>query len=293
MTEPAEDQPPEVQLEGAVEPSWESALTDGRQRFLAHVVVHGLQIGRRTAGDFIRHFAPHTIMEGLASAPQLRAAILTPSTGLKPRVALRKSWERAAEDLAIALEVGATSPDEIVNSFPPDDRIRHLDRNRLWSFVVEGDFWHVSASDREAHGRSRAHVAFMMVQALRDGLLTHRDIVEGVSVSEMANRLPRGELGRIITSALEQGHRAHGYTEKDLLDDMPPERLVEHLPLPHIWKQVIAPKIADVHGYAEHADGNPAATAPRSDAVETGWSTPPPTEAKPSKRQKKQSSSAG
>jgi hypothetical protein len=286
MTEPI-DPVASDETEGATaQAAFKSELADGRQRFLSYVIVHGLDTGRRTPEDFLRHFGPTPIMEGLAEAPELRAKILTPTTGTKTKVAQRKSWQNAAEDLRIALEVGATNAPEILSAFAPDDRVRYLDTKRLWAYIAEGDFWKAQAG--AAQSVARAHLVFMLRQALKDYLLTHREIVEGVTVGEIANRLPRAELGQIIENALDRGHRSLSYNERNLMDDVPPERLVEQVPLPHIWQGVIRQRIADVHGFsgAENAE-SPAEPAPEPRAGENGergWSAPPPETRRGSKR---------
>ena len=33
-----------------------SNLSKGRERFLAHVIEHGFEVGRRSPEDFVRHF---------------------------------------------------------------------------------------------------------------------------------------------------------------------------------------------------------------------------------------------
>src|SRR5690606_26819505 len=73
-----------------------SQLSKGRDRFLAHVIEHGFDVGRRTPEDFVRHFPPTLIMEGLKDQPQLRADILVQATGVKEKVAIKKSWESCA-----------------------------------------------------------------------------------------------------------------------------------------------------------------------------------------------------
>src|SRR5262245_15772155 len=85
-------------------PAFASRLRQGRQRFLAHVMEHSLHIGRRSAEDFIRHFPPEAIMKGLENQPNLRANILAHTTGIKHKIATKKSWQSAADDLRIALE---------------------------------------------------------------------------------------------------------------------------------------------------------------------------------------------
>jgi len=109
------------------EVSFASKLEQGRQRFLAHAIEHAFSVGRRSALDFIRHFTPHIIMEALSTREDLRADILVPSTGLKRRIAIKKSWKSAAEDLQSALDEGETDPNSIVTAFDPDDRVRYLD----------------------------------------------------------------------------------------------------------------------------------------------------------------------
>lgn len=231
--------------------AFRSALKEGRQRFLAHAVEHALEIGRRSASDFIRHFPPSAIMKGLEHQPGLRAAILVLTTGLKKRIATKKSWESAAEDLQIALDERETDAESIVAVFNPDDRIRYLDNKQIWAMLVEGEFWSTPSSDKETFERAKAHIAFMLDRALIDHLVTHRDIVEGITVAELATRLPKSELGMLIESALHNSHDGKPFTEADLLRARPPNVLVNYVPLSHLWNSVIVPKIAQAHGYVE------------------------------------------
>ncbi len=235
------------------ERQFQSKLDKGRERFLAHCIEHQLETGRRSADDFIRHFPPHSIMQGLANQPGLRAAILVLTTGLKQKIAEKKSWESAAEDLQIALEEGETDAESVVAVFDPDDRVRYLDHKRLWSFLIEAEFWNAAASDRQAHELAKDNVAFMIERALHDRLVTHREVVEGISVAELAKRLPKAELGKLIEAALGKARSNAPFTEVDLLSEMPAFVLVEYVPLPHIWASVIEPKIAVGHDYVEVA----------------------------------------
>jgi hypothetical protein len=228
---------------------FESKLADGRQRFLASAIEHALLSGRRNARDFIRHFPPELIMEGMADHPELRAGILTQTTGLKMKIATKKSWQSAAEDLRIALSENETNPETVVSVFHPDDRIRYLDARRLWSFLIEGEFWNVAPTKSEEHRIAKQHVAFLLDRALTDNLVTHRSIIEGISVAELATRLPKAELGKIIEGALAAGQRKAPFTEVELWAALTAPVLVEFVPLAHLWNQVIAPKVAEAHGY--------------------------------------------
>lgn len=247
--------------------SFESKLADGRQRFLAFAIEHALLSGRRNARDFIRHFPPELIMEGMADHPELRAGILAETTGLKLKIAAKKSWQSAAEDLRIALTEGETNPEAVVSVFQPDDRVRYLDGRRLWSFVIEGEFWNVAPTKSEEHRIAKQHIAFLLDRALTDGLVNHRAIIEGITVAELATRLPKAELGKIIEGALAAGQRKAPFTEVELWAALTAPVLVEYVPLAHLWNFVIAPKVAEAHGYV----AKPLTTPPASRGKDEKW----------------------
>lgn len=250
-------------------PPFQSMLSQGPQRFLAHVVEHSLSCGRRSPEDFIRHFTPRTIMQGLEHEPALRASIIVHATGLKEKIALKKEWEDATVDLQIALDEGETDAATVVALFSPDDRIRFLDAQQIWGFIVEGDFWKSSSASRADGDVARSHIAFMLDRALEDRLITHRDIVEGVTVEELATRLPKAELGRLIMQALQSGERGGSFTEADLIATTPPRTLVQYVPLAHVWDSVIVPRIAERHGYVQAASAPELASATQPDQATT------------------------
>lgn len=265
------------------EPQLSSNLKSGRERFLSLVIQHGLTIGRRTSEDFVRHFPPQVIMEGLRDRASLRAKILVPTVGTKQRVALKKSWQSAADDLDISLAEGETEAKAVVELFAPDDRVTYLEATELWDFITEGEFWNASGKEAKL---AQQHVAFMLSQALEEKLITHEDVVEGLSVAELSVRLSKEALGRIIEEALKRGKTGAAFTELDLLQALPPEQIVTFVPLPHIWSTVIEPKIAIEHGYMQPPQDE-AGSEPRSgpkvsepppagDADDTRWTSAPP-----------------
>ena len=245
-TAPNPDAPVQSQDNGA--PLFLSTFKEGDQRFLAYAIEHSFVCGRRTAHDFIRHFPPRAIMKGLENQAGLRAAILVLTTGLKQKIALKKEWEDAATDLQIALDEGETDAESIVALFDADDRVRYLDSQKIWAFLTEGEFWKASTNKTQADV-ARNHIAFMLERALSDKLISHRDVVEGVSVEELANRLPKAELGRLIQCALQNADRGSTFTEADLLATTPARTLVQYVPLSHLWDNVVVPKIARRHNY--------------------------------------------
>lgn len=224
-----------------------SLLERGPQRFLAHVIEHGLNSGRRTYDDFIRHFTPELIMAGLKDRPALRANILVITTGIKSKIAEKKTWETAAADLQIALDEGEADAETVVTLFDPDDRVRYLDPVKIWAYVIEGAFWEQTRGiDYEI---AKANIAFMLERALEDDLITHQDIVEGVGIDTLAEKLPRAELAKVMKAALSRGRENKAFTDADALRETPSATLVEHIPLTHIWTKVVEPKIAKTHGY--------------------------------------------
>jgi hypothetical protein len=260
-----------------------SKLTEGRERFLAHVVEHTLEIGQRTPDDFIRHFPPAAIMDGLRDQPLIRSQILVLTTGVKQKIALKKTAKSAGEDLQIALDEGETDAESIVALLSPDDRVRYLDHKKLWAYCIEGEFWAVPSTKKHEFERAKDHIAFMLERALIDKLINHRDIVEGISVEEFATRLPRSELGKLLKQALENSHTKSPFTEVDLLATLPPNELVKHIPLPHIWEAAVVTKIARAHKYVEP----PAALTP---PTMSDWPEPAPAE-KPGEKPAEKSAS--
>jgi hypothetical protein len=253
-------------------PLFQSTFKEGDQRFLAYAIEHSFVCGRRTPQDFIRHFPPRAIMKGLENQAGLRAAILVLTTGLKQKIALKKEWQDAATDLQIALDEGETDAESIVALFDADDRVRYLDAQKIWGFLTEGEFWKASTNKTQAD-IARNHIAFMLERALADKLISHRDVVEGVTVEELANRLPKAELGRLIQCALQNADRGSSFTEADLLATTPARTLVQYVPLSHLWDNVVVPKIARRHNYVaepHHSSKPDAAAKPESMKHEAG-----------------------
>ena len=236
---------------GRSEEPFVSRLDKGRERFLSHVIVNALELGRRTPTDFIRHFPPAEIMKGLELRPHLRAKILEPSTGVRHKIALKKSAMSAGDDLQIAMDEGEATAEQVVSFFHPDDRVRHLDHKKLWAFVMEGEFWKAPQNSTFEFECAKAHIAFMIDRALEDKLVSHENLVEGVSIDELAESLPRERLAAIIKAAINLGRDKKPFTDSDLLDTAASTILVQEISLAHIWETTIVPKIALPHGFVD------------------------------------------
>jgi hypothetical protein len=106
-----------------------------------------------------------------------------------------------------------------------------------------------SPSREDEFLRSKAFMVFMIDRALEDRLITHQDVVDGITVDELAKRLPKPELGKIIQRALENAHSKMAFTEMDLLRAMPVSQLVDYVPLTHLWDKVMLPRVSERHNY--------------------------------------------
>jgi hypothetical protein len=256
---------------------YKSSLDKSADRFLAQALVHALGDNWRTPDDFLRHFKPLDIMKGLSADPDMRARLLSEAAGVHAKIAIKKSIESAAEDLQIALDESVTDPAAILELFPPDARVRYLDHRRLWSFLVEDEFWNNGQKERAVN-----RMTFMLENALSEKLITLQDIADGVSFETIARQLPPDELRKVVKHALQQGRNSAPLTEEALLEVVPLGKLIGFIPLDHIWRQTILVKVAQPCGFVA-----PPEAAPEPGQTETAADKEPKSE--PAAASKKQS----
>src|SRR5690606_20935779 len=135
--------------------------------------------------------------------------------------------------------------------FRPDDRVRYLPRAKLWSFVTEGEFWKANKSEKGSYERAQAHLAFLLDRALRDQVINYQDVIDGISVAKLCLLMPRPELETAMNSALMLGRKGQPFSDRDLYDGLSSASIVNYIPLPHIWEEVVHPFIAVEHGLIE------------------------------------------
>jgi hypothetical protein len=222
---------------------FKSKLEGAAERYLAQQIVFALENGWRTPEDFLAHFGPRDILQALSGADELRSEILVGAAGVHQRLATRKSVESGAEDLQLALDEGLTSPTQVLALFPPDDRVRYLDARKLWSFLTEHELSFTLPPDTE-RGRAAGRIAFMVQDALDEGLITIQDFADGVAFEEMAKRLPVSDLQRLVSHALARGRAGIAFTEERMLEVIPLPALIANLPLDHVYNQVVVGKVA-------------------------------------------------
>ena len=227
--------------------SFVSGLGKGREAFHAEVTEFVLRSGERTPEDFLRHFSCRAIMRSLEARPMERARIVSQSTGVHEKVAHKMSPDASGEALQIALDEAVTTPAAIVKLFQPDDKQRYLERHALWAFDIEGQPWKTTPATKSAHDRAKSVVAYILDRALENLLVSHEEMVSAITVSKLAQLLPKEKLGAIIEASLKTHDK---FTEEDLLGAVPPSTLVEHVPLDYLWERVVAKLIAEAHDYA-------------------------------------------
>ncbi len=241
--------------------AFESKLSPGLPRFMAHVVEHAFSTGLRKPEDFLRHFSPLTLMRSLAQEPQRRARILEVTTGLRSRIASKKSPASSAEDLQIALDERLTDAGTVVSLFEPDDKVRFLDIQMLWAFVIEPGYGAGSAEHGDQIPTIREHTAYIIERALLEGLISHQNIVSAISISTLVDRLPREEIATVLERVLEEGREGMAFTDELLFQMVPLSVMVTHVPLATLWNGVIAAQIAVARGLMP----DPNSTAPDED----------------------------
>lgn len=233
--------------------NFKSELKTGAERFLARTMVHALNEGWRSADDFLRHFKPNDLMLGLEKATELRAKILVQAAGVHERIAKKKSTGSAAEDLRIALDEGVTTPKAIMELLPADDRVRYLDRTKIWAFITEDQFW--APNSTSSGERAVDRMTFLLETSLSESLISLQDLADGVSFETISTRLPLKELQRVVRYALDAGRNKTPLTEQNLLEVVPLKSLIGHIPLEHVYKRVIVAKVAQPAAFV--AGGTP------------------------------------
>jgi hypothetical protein len=227
---------------------FKSSLKSPSDRFLAQTVVHTLERGFRTADDFLRHFKPMDLMQGLEGAPDLRAKILIEGAGVHEKIARKKSLASAAEDLKLALDEGVTNGVQLLGLLPPDDRVRYLDHKKLWAFTTEDEFWSPLNAEANVDG-ALSRVVFLIENALRENLLSLQVLTDGITFDSISTRLPMKELQKLVRHALKLGREKKPLSEQELLESVPLKTLVGYIPLEHVFNNVLVEKVAKPAGF--------------------------------------------
>jgi hypothetical protein len=270
--------------DGGTGPDFKSSLKSPSERFLSQVVAHTLERGFRTPDDFLRHFKPADLMQGLEGAPDLRAKILIEGAGVHEKIARKKSTTSAAEDLKLALDEGVTNSAQLLTLLPPDDRVRYFDHKKLWAFTTEDEFWSPLNAEADVD-RALTRVVFLLESALRENLLSLQVLTDGITFDSISTRLPLKELQKLVRHALKLGREKKPLSEQELLESVPLKTLIGFIPLEHVFNSVLVEKVAKPAGFVggDGWESSPRAASEKNDAKaeapkadEQRKSVPPP-----------------
>jgi hypothetical protein len=237
-----------AKTDGGTGSDFKSSLKSASERFLSQTVVHTLERGFRTPDDFLRHFKPADLMQGLEGAPDLRAKILIEGAGVHEKIARKKSTTSAAEDLKLALDEGVTNSAQLMTLLPPDDRVRYFDHKKLWAFTTEDEFWSPLNAEADVD-KALSRVVFLLDNALKENLLTLQVLTDGITFDSISTRLPLKELQKLVRHALKLGREKKPLSESELLESVPLKTLIGFIPLEHVFNNVLVEKVAKPAGF--------------------------------------------
>ena len=269
-----------AKTDGGTGSDFKSSLKSASERFLSQTVVHTLERGFRTPDDFLRHFKPADLMQGLEGAPDLRAKILIEGAGVHEKIARKKSTTSAAEDLKLALDEGVTNSAQLLTLLPPDDRVRYFDHKKLWAFTTEDEFWSPLNAEADVD-KALSRVVFLLDNAIKENLLTLQVLTDGITFDSISTRLPLKELQKLVRHALKLGREKKPLSEAELLESVPLKTLIGFIPLEHVFNNVLVEKVAKPAGFVGNegwdSSRSPADKADKADKADAKVE-PPKTE---------------
>jgi hypothetical protein len=228
-------------------------LTQPEQKLLFALLEHAFSEKWRDADDFLRHFPPSVIVESLASEEDVRVKLLTATTGMHERLARRKSLASGADDLGLALEEKTTTPNDVLELYPRTVQVKCLPGARLWQFLTEENFW----ADGPRNERATERIVFTLQTALSLGILSLRDLFDGIGFAELTRALPKRELEQVLVRALEGGRSGTALSEEVLLDVVAFPALVNCLSPQDLWERVVVSRIAAPSGFVSGTSATP------------------------------------
>lgn len=244
-----------------------SKLDGSGDRFLSRCLQHILGESWVTPADFVASFGPADIIEALEGATELRARILIEAAGVHEKIAPKKSTQAAAEDLQISLDEGICDAPRLLELFSADDRVRYLDRQRLWDFVTRDQFW------TKPSEKARARMVFVIATALEEKLIDLGAVIDGVGSERLAKDLPKGLLEQVLVRAVSEGRGGKPLDPAMLFEVVKLPDWVAHVSLEHLWQNVVQSRVESVAGFDDE-DG--IALVSDSDIAPADGDEPPP-----------------
>lgn len=247
--------------------TYTSELDGSGDRFLSRCLQQLLDESWVSPADFVASFGPADIMQSLEGVTELRARILVEAAGVHEKIAPKKSTQAAAEDLQISLDEGICDAPRLLELFGADDRVRYLDRERLWTFVTRDEFW------KKPSEKARARMVFLIATALEEKLIELSDIIDGVGSERLATDLPKALLEKVLVRAVSEGRVGKAFDPEGLFEVVQLRDWVGHVSLDHLWQKVVRDRVVPAAGF----DGGDAVElVSDSDIAPADGEDPPP-----------------
>ncbi|MBI4139260.1 hypothetical protein HY479_03885 [Candidatus Uhrbacteria bacterium] len=221
-------------------------MNEAIERFLQDLLTEGFRKRILDPEHFLSVITPQMIMRGFCEHPKLRSRIVTALTGMNEHIAFLLAPESCADILQIALDVGITTPDAVVQLIDPAQGAHLFEKRDVWSFITESGFWELKG-DREYQQRVLDYMAVLLERAIFHDVVTAEEVLGHIGYDVIANHF-RKKMAGVVRETVTRGRRGECYTALDFFNQVTFRAFIQIYPINALWRKVIAPRIAFAHG---------------------------------------------
>ncbi len=211
------------------EPRKDPARTSGGQ-LLAKALEYGFDLlPWQTPEQFAVQFPPTVIMTALRESALLRAKILAQCINIPQATAVELDAETCSLLLSTALRASDADAATIHLSFDLKDRVRFLDWNALYRFLLTTDWIHTDGTG-DATQKHRDFLKILFQEAVDLKVVSMADLFEAVGPRALVRNLVRSNqalLEGILADVLEKGTDGVPFSYADFEPFMEIEALVD------------------------------------------------------------------
>ena len=139
-------------------------------------------------------------------------------------------------------------PEEVLNTMTPEQCARYLDHRLLWSFATARPVWHGirKGVDPQILRAESDYLAVILFSALKHGLITETDVVDGIGVGELRKLLFSWQQEDLFDKIRESCGTGTSI-DHVILEKITLITVVRRIPK-ILWGKVVNPKIEVVYG---------------------------------------------
>ncbi len=239
----------------------QSAL-EGVGAFIAEILAAGYEKGLLDPKLlFDQEFlTARALMRSLSGSSALRGCILHKLRYDDEPISFDLPVEVCGDILHLLITQGMIKPEEVLNTMTPEQCARYLDHRLLWSFATARPVWHGirKGVDPQILRAESDYLAVILFSALKHGLITETDVVDGIGVGELRKLLFSWQQEDLFDKIRESCGTGTSI-DHVILEKITLITVVRRIPK-ILWGKVVNPKIEVVYGL---------------------WSTRPPDSARP------------